>query len=54
MPWVGTCWGVDVLAAGQSGQDADLAAGVVTVHVGGGVLLGVAVVLSLLERLLKG
>ena len=34
--------GIDVLAAGQSG------------HVGGGVLLGVAVVLGLLERLLKG
>ena len=46
--------GIDMLAAGQSGQDADLAAGVVTVHVGGGVLLGIAVVLGLLQGLLKG
>ena len=46
--------GINVLAEGQGGQDADLAAGVVAVHVGGGVLLGIAVVLGLLQGLLKG
>ena len=46
--------GVHVLAEGQGGQDADLPAGVVAVHVGGGVLLGIAVGLGLLQGLIKG
>ena len=43
-----------MLAEGQGGQDADLPAGVVAVHVGGGVLLGVAVGLGLLQGLVEG
>ena len=54
MPWVGTWSGVDMLSEGQGGQDADLAAGVVAVHIGGGVLLGIAVGLGLLQGLVKG
>ena len=50
----GNLVGIDVLPKRQGGQDAGLAAGVVTVHVGGGVLLGIAVGLSLLQSLVEG
>ena len=41
-------------AEGDGGKDAQLAAGVVALHVGGGVLLGVAVGLGSLQGLLEG
>ena len=41
-------------APGQRGQDANLTAGVMTLDVSGGIALSIAVVLSLLQGVLKG
>ena len=45
---------VELVAVGEVGKDADLAAGIVTLNVGGRVLLGVAVDLRLTQRVLEG
>ena len=43
-----------MVSKGQRGQNTNFPAGVMPIHVGGGVLFGVSFVLCLLQRLLKG
>ena len=45
---------IELIAVSEVGQNADLAAGVVTLDVSGRILLGIAVELCLLERIRKG
>ena len=46
--------GVHMGAIGQRGQDADFPAGIDTLHIGGGVPLGVTQLLGQLQGILKG
>ena len=46
--------GIHLAAKSQRGQNADLAAGVRALNVGRGIPLGIAIVLGLLQRVLKG